>query len=280
MIKYLILISTLGSFHNVVAQVATEVTVDSVIYSKNDAFFEYTVLDVFLGTDGIIYRHELGKGLIKTGNVLTQEGRLIKGPISQEQRNSLFEFINHEGFVSMKIEDPKIISDKATVTTKYYSKGKLVNVISDYGADGNESLVKLYDRFNNLIKVIEVSKPWVLDKKFDMVHWEQLDSIKIVEHDKSGENYYRNGVRKSVVLTGERMKEVISCLQQADQYVPYMQERYSVLTGRTDKYSLLFYLSDEVLIYNYDGKRIMKTSYLHYKTEKNIARKVLRTRGL
>ena len=275
MVKNLILISLIIFFQKANAQGETIHKIDSVVYSKNDAFFEYTIFDAFLGTDDSIYHHELSKDIIQRRKLLTQIGQLKKSSIYQAQKDSIFEFINKEGFASMKIADPHIISDKVTVTTKYYSNGKLVNVISDYAADGNEELIELYNQLDNTIKNIEHWELWKLDKEFDLVNWEQLDSVEIVKHDKSGENYYRNGVKKSVVLIGEDLKKVVCYLKQADQYVPYSKERYSVLTGRTDKYSLIFYLNDGKFTYKYDGKRIMKTSYLHYTTKKNIAKKFL-----
>lgn len=248
---------------------------DSITYSKNDGFFEYSVYDIFIGSKGEVFLHELEK--IEnhySGGRKTQLGRLAKINLESQHTKEITNLVDQIDWENTNDQYSTSWSDQTTATLQLFNKGLKIKSVIDYGMVGSPALIKLYAALDGLNKV-NSNDTWDTEE-LDIVLLEntkEIDSIEFVQHLKSEGSYYRNGVAKSNILKEKELKKFISDSKEYCKENPYSNPDYEILTSKVDKYSLFIYFHNgEKEWVKYDGKRFRKKTYLDFITKKNISK--------
>lgn len=256
--------------------------IDSIHYSKDDAFFNYTILDIFLNKSGDLFKNELGKDVYLSRNRETQIGSLRKTNISSEIIDSIFLNIENLDFSILKDSYSTSRSDQSTAYLSFYSSGKLIKSISDYGMQGTIELISFYRHLESLKNCncnwVDWSGDFLLSTS--LVDNNKVDSIQLITHLKSEGKYFRNGIKREYVLKGEELGDF---LKDGLEFVPrisYHNPKYEILTFRADKYSIVIYYNNGAIEWiKFDGNRIMKKSYLFFVSKKNLIKKYFRRKN-
>ncbi len=257
-----------------------EIGIDSIVYSKDDAFLGYSVYDLFLNSKGEVFLHKVERYPREFPNGRkTCLGLLSKGQLDANGTNKIFDDINALLTNNVKDRYRSNHSDQTTSSLSFFKQGQEVKRIIDYGMQGTDKLISEYSRFDSLGK-LNLKDHWDSEVlKISLIDKRSVDSIRLVQHLKSDGSYYRNGIAKSITLVNDQLKEFISGSKNFKKENPYKNPNYEIMPSVTDKYSLFVFYSDGSKEWiKYNGRRFVKKTYLNFRSKDDIFKNYLRKR--
>ena len=125
--------------------------IDSIVFSKDDAFFGYSIYDVFLNSKGALYIHAIEDFAYQfSGSKKTQLGYLKKTRLGKNIVSLIFNKASNLLDDRINSEYSVMRSDQTTAKIFLYNKGVEIKTISDYGMQGDHGLVDFYNDMDSL----------------------------------------------------------------------------------------------------------------------------------
>ena len=254
-----------------------EVSIDSIAYSRDDAFLGYSVYDIFLNSKGEVLLHKVERYAREFANGRkTHLGSLKKGQLDKVMTERIFNNANNLIGANLKDKYKTDRSDQTSVSISFFHQGQKIKSVVDYGMKGSDKLVAQYSLLDSL-ENLTYHTTWNSERlNISFLENTAIDSIQFIQHLKSNGSYYKNGVSQCATLKGNDLKDFIFKSKNFVKENPYKNPNYEIMPSEVERYSMYVYYSGGSKEWiKYNGKRFKKKTYLDFGTPKNVVKKYL-----